>query len=57
MAAESRYRFRGRAMVAGHRLAPILGIELRRDPGGPGQVAEQHRQMTPLAGGFLRLDG
>ena len=44
-------------MVAAHRLAPFLGIELRGDPGGPDQVAEQHRQMTPLAGHFRGWTG
>jgi hypothetical protein len=43
VAAEARYRFRGRALVAGCCIAPFLRVELRRDPGGPNQIAEQHR--------------
>jgi len=43
VAAEARYRFCGRALVAGYRIAPFLGVELRGDPGGPNQIAEQHR--------------
>jgi hypothetical protein len=49
VATEAGYRFRGRAMVAPHRLAPFLRVELGGDLGRPGQVAEQHRQMAPLA--------
>jgi hypothetical protein len=54
MAAEARYRFSSRAMVPRHGLAPFLGIQLRGDGGGPGQIAEQHRQMAPLAGNLGR---
>ena len=51
VAAEAGDRFRRRAMVPGDDLAPFLGIELRRDRGRADQVAEQHRQMPPLATG------
>src|SRR5260370_16231720 len=53
---EAGYRFRSRAMVAAYRLAPFFGIELRRDPGRPGQVAKQHRQMAALPGDVGWLD-
>jgi hypothetical protein len=36
-------------MIPGDGLAPLLGIEPRRDRGRSDQVAEQNRQMTPLA--------
>src|SRR5260370_41452168 len=49
MATEAGYHFSSGAVVAAHRLAPFFGIELRRDRGGSNQVAEQHRQMAPLA--------
>jgi len=31
-------------------LAPLLGVEPGGDPGRAHQIAEQHRQMPPLAG-------
>src|SRR6185437_12563991 len=49
VAAEAAYRLSHRALIGCHRLAPLLGVEpsgyLRR----ANQVAEEHRQMTPLA--------
>ena len=45
---EARYRFGRRAMKSREGLAPFLGIEPRGDRGRAHQVAEQHRQMTPL---------
>jgi len=53
--AQARYRVGGCAMVSGDRIAPFLGIELRGYRCGSNQVAEQHRQMTPLSGDFSRL--
>jgi hypothetical protein len=40
-------------MVCGHGLAPFLGVNLGRDFCGTHQIAEQHRQMTPLAGRYF----
>ena len=48
MAAEAGYLLGRRAMVSGHRFAPFLGVEPRRDLGRTDQIAEQHRQMPPL---------
>src|ERR1700676_144799 len=42
-AAESRYRFSGRAVVAGHHFSPFLRIETTRDFGRAYQIAEQQR--------------
>ena len=52
--AEARDRLRRRAMIPGDGLAPFLGIELRGDRGRADQVAEQHRQMPPLAATVVR---
>jgi hypothetical protein len=49
MAAESRYRVRSCALIARHRLTPLFRIELSCNRGGANQIAEQHRQMAPLA--------
>ena len=45
---EAGYRFGRRAMKSREGLAPFLGIEPGGDRGRADQVAEQHRQMTPL---------
>ena len=36
-------------MIPGDGLPPFLGIELGGDLGRADQIAEQHRQMPPLA--------
>jgi hypothetical protein len=36
-------------LIAGHRLTPLLGVEPSGDLRRANQVAEEHRQMTPLA--------
>jgi len=54
---EPGYRFGGDAMVARHSLAPFLGIELSGDCRGAHEVAEQHRQVPPLADYLARLGG
>ena len=49
MAAEALDRLRRRAMVLANDLAPFFGIELAGDLGRADEIAEQHRQMPPLA--------
>jgi hypothetical protein len=56
VAVKARDRFGGRAMIPGDRLAPLLGVEPSGDPGRADQVAEQHRQMTPLADCLARAE-
>jgi len=51
MPAESCYRFSRSALIARHRLTPFFGIELSGDLSRANQVAEEHRQMAPLACG------
>ena len=48
VAAEARYRFRGRALVAGYRIAPFLGVEPGRNRSRADQIAEQHREASAL---------
>jgi hypothetical protein len=54
VAAEAGYRFSRGALIARHRLAPFLGIELSRNRSGADQVAEEYRQTPPLAGRSAR---
>jgi hypothetical protein len=56
VAVEARNRSRSGAMIASHRLAPLLGVELTGDRGRAHQVAEQHRQMPPLSYHLSRLN-
>jgi hypothetical protein len=49
VAVEARDRFGGCTMESGERLAPLLGVEPRGDPGRANQIAKEHRQMPPLA--------
>src|SRR5712692_10084496 len=53
VAAEARYRLGSSAMIPRDRLAPFLGIELSGKRGRADQVAEEHRQMSPLARKFF----
>ena len=49
IALETGYRFSCRAKEASQGLAQFFGIQVCRDRGRTYQVAEQHRQMPPLA--------
>ncbi len=50
------YRLRGCALIARHRCAPFLGVELSSQRRRADQVAKQNRQMPPLTGDLARLD-
>ena len=49
--AESNDRFSCGAVISSEYLTPFFGIEARRNFGGAYEIAEQYRQMPPLAGG------
>jgi hypothetical protein len=55
MAIKAAYRCGSRTMITRDRIAPLLGVKPGGDPGRADQVAEQHRQMPPLAGHVRRL--
>ena len=50
MAAERSHGGRGGVEVTPHQIAPVLGIELRREAGRADEVAEHHRDRPPLGG-------
>jgi hypothetical protein len=39
--------------ISVHQVTPFLGIELRGDSGRTDEIAEHHREVAALAGGFL----
>ena len=56
-AAHLRDRRRGGLDIAADHIAPILGIELRRNCGGADQIAEQNSDVATLPSSFLRRRG
>src|SRR6516165_3216516 len=52
MAAPLSHCRRGRIEVGTDQIAPFLGIELCGDASRAHQIAEHHREVTALAGGF-----
>src|SRR5215472_1634181 len=52
MAAHLSHCRRGRIEVGTDQIAPFLGIELCGDASRAHQIAEHHREVTALAGGF-----
>ena len=54
MTAHLRHRRRGGIEIGADEVAPLLGIELRGNAGRTDQIAEHHREVAPLAGGFDR---
>ena len=54
MAAHLRHRRRGGIEISADQVAPLLGIEPRGNAGRADQIAEHHREVAALAGGFSR---
>ena len=54
MAAHLRHRRRSGVEIGADQVAPFLGIELRGNAGRADQIAEHHREIAALAGGFGR---
>ena len=52
VAAHLRHRRRGGIEIGADQIAPVLGIEPRGDAGRTDEIAEHHRDMAALAGGF-----
>src|SRR5215471_16745005 len=52
MTAHLSHGFRCGIEIRPDEIAPLLGVELRRNAGRPNQVAEHHREITALANGF-----
>jgi hypothetical protein len=50
MAAHAHHLRRGSIKIGANEVAPLLGIELRRNAGRTHQIAEHHREIAALAG-------
>jgi hypothetical protein len=57
MAAHLPDRHRGGLDIAADQIAPLLGIELRRNCGGADQIVEQNSDIATLPSSFLRRRG
>ena len=57
MAAHLRHRRRSGVEIGADQVAPLLGIELSGNRGRTYEIAEHHRQMPALGGGFDRDRG
>src|SRR5579864_3268219 len=55
MAAHLGHRRRGGVEIGADEIAPLLGVELRRNAGRADQIAEHHREIAPLADRFRNL--
>ena len=54
VAAHLRHRCRGEVEIGGDKIAPLLGVEPRRDRGRAYEIAEHDGQITALAGSVGR---
>ena len=50
-------RSRGRIEVGADQVAPVLGVEPRGETRRADEIAEHHRDRTPLGGDFRRFGG
>ena len=55
MAAEARHRGRRFVEIGADQIAPVLGVEPRRETGRADEIAEHHRDRPPLGVGARRL--